>query len=980
MKRRRGVEADPQAKWKPAKLHRKCGYQIGVYTNHQLAQFLEDGLFHFEQPREEHKQTLARLWPRASFSPDMAAENIAAAHFWQRELNLNIDFFWDPSHRVNNDINAAIKSANKWDHIVLSLIRVNVPNSPWSQDTRYRQVRAARDEIFRNLNPNTCALFNAFLPQLLSEAPTARFATEPDPAQACWYGVEDENVIDNKNAKTVANRFCDVIRSLERDLSGKTQRVWFYLHTALEEGMLSNAAMSRIVARSQHLSTSSTNARIESVEDAAIRRANANQLVVALMDMLSADTPRTDKVIVSATKKWERWHGNQNECLRSVHKTGPWLQEQLDNKFIDTCFDTLDLMSTPSVLEFCDFIVPNRDQLANLCREEIEPVENMHAKDFAFLVISLDFHRLKNCAAMLIGWQNRSVFFQRRCPKAQAEIHDMRRDRQIFLMLEKKRHTIRGLDTFIEESPWNTLPMLQIYKVAEQDDFRQTSESCDWYTEQQKRAIGSQLVEDGFSDTKNTTTFANRRGTLEKAYDTLIKKNSIAEKHEYNAVKLPFARPNRDLQLDKSLYKPKYTQAPPRLKKICSTKQKTDWVSKKGDLWTQPFINMVVSEWLVKRHEIGLVGDCWLGGFICPTIEMIIRPTHNPEVSKWYLPLGYVTDSAVIMLPMHIHNIPGTNKKFFTLDRDACYRDLYQPVCDYTKWNAYRIEWKSPYSQALDHGDITRTFQGTTRFLGIRPITVAEEEPLLVAGVWRGFGNPSMQWLGRLAKHLALEVPGKSRLRYLEAFAKYLIHPPLTEAQLLDLLALPMYKHAPTEHAAISTFLDVEDAHQCFTYEDYENFSKAQESCKQGIAETKAYSAEWAAKRAAFMAKEAVDVGKGKGKAKAKAKALGKGGGPPPPHRELPPGDLTQPELKALVPRGGHIWIGHSSGTWNGHFAPSPRVSFSWHVYGHRGAAILTLRSLWKSYYTFFPENGSIDTCPIARLFEDDGLAALPSS
>ena len=82
-----------------------------------------------------------------------------------------------------------------------------------------------------------------------------------------------------------------------------------------------------------------------------------------------------------------------------------------------------------------------------------------------------------------------------------------------------------------------------------------------------------------------------------------------------------------------------------------------------------------------------------------------------------------------------------------------------------------RIEWKSPYSQVMDHGDITRTFQGSTSFLGIRPITVGAEEPLLVAGSRDGFCDPTLQWYTSLQKYLGVEVSVKTKWVFLEAFA-----------------------------------------------------------------------------------------------------------------------------------------------------------------------------------------------------------------
>ena len=130
----------------------------------------------------------------------------------------------------------------------------------------------------------------------------------------------------------------------------------------------------------------------------------------------------------------------------------------------------------------------------------------------------------------------------------------------------------------------------------------------------------------------------------------------------------------------------------------------------------------------------------------------------------------------------------------------------------------------------------------------------------------------------------------------------------------------------------------------------------------------KTYEASWSEKKKKLVAAAAkAALAKPKAKSKAKAKGAGKGGGGP-PMRDLPDGDLVQAQLRPLVPPGGHIWRANLAGAWCSHFAPFPRFSCSWHLYGHREAAVLVLRDLWTKYLTF--HGLEMSQCSIRGLFD----------
>jgi len=61
------------------------------------------------------------------------------------------------------------------------------------------------------------------------------------------------------------------------------------------------------------------------------------------------------------------------------------------------------------------------------------------------------------------------------------------------------------------------------------------------------------------------------------------------------------------------------------------------------------------------------------------------------------------------------------------------------------------------------------------------------------------FCNIDKTWLLKLARFLGVVQVDKSWISILEALAKYHIHPPLTDAEMMDLLALAFNTKCETE-------------------------------------------------------------------------------------------------------------------------------------------------------------------------------------
>lgn len=85
----------------------------------------------------------------------------------------------------------------------------------------------------------------------------------------------------------------------------------------------------------------------------------------------------------------------------------------------------------------------------------------------------------------------------------------------------------------------------------------------------------------------------------------------------------------------------------------------------------------------------------------------------------------------------------------------------------------------------------------------------------------------------------------------------------------------------------------------------------------------------------------------------------------------VPPGAITQPEAKAMVPPGASIWRDLCRGGWCGHMQGFRRCSRPWSTEGHREACMFVLRTLWNQF--LLSQGLDASSCPIRGLFSESG-------
>lgn len=267
------------------------------------------------------------------------------------------------------------------------------------------------------------------------------------------------------------------------------------------------------------------------------------------------------------------------------------------------------------------------------------------------------------------------------------------------------------------------------------------------------------------------------------------------------------------------------------------------------------------------------------------------------------------------------------------------------------------------------YGSQAKSFVGGA--LAIRAFSHKCGEPLLSCAARSAFGPMPKVFLDKLAGHFGVEVRERGLFAIVEALVRHILSP--SERALVDIMALRMCTSISKDSAAITSFWEAEDAHLCFEAEDRQNFTIARSQCREAHGRQCEYTSAWRKKASACKVAEAEakprsGAKRPTAKANAATKALAK--------RPLPQGDLTQAEIRDLVPPRGHIWRGNLVGSWQCHMQGFSRFSASWHLYGHRESVVMCLRD-WRKYLA--SESMDLAECPIDGLFVGDGTAALPS-
>ena len=118
-------------------------------------------------------------------------------------LLLNWLLAWDPSHGACRDLTLSYQDVDQSHTVVFSLVVLNLRSGPDKEEgMRHEQLRDMSRKVFERFSHNTCALFQARLPEM---TPELRRTVREKPCEtwdeASWRTLKEENDTEPKGSR-----------------------------------------------------------------------------------------------------------------------------------------------------------------------------------------------------------------------------------------------------------------------------------------------------------------------------------------------------------------------------------------------------------------------------------------------------------------------------------------------------------------------------------------------------------------------------------------------------------------------------------------------------------------------------------------------------------------------------------------------------------------------------------------------------------
>ena len=116
------------ARYKPVKLKRVAAFDFGVALDNVLLSCAGEGLKQYysdpEEPRTADKATL-------TLAMDQGSIGMSWTWYAINRPRLRILPFWDPTHRMWNDVRSALSASGNWSFVLLQTVLLNCFLGPW---------------------------------------------------------------------------------------------------------------------------------------------------------------------------------------------------------------------------------------------------------------------------------------------------------------------------------------------------------------------------------------------------------------------------------------------------------------------------------------------------------------------------------------------------------------------------------------------------------------------------------------------------------------------------------------------------------------------------------------------------------------------------------------------------------------------------------------------------------------------------------
>ena len=660
-----------------------------------------------------------------------------------------------------------------------------------------------------------------------------------------------------------------------------------------------------------------------------------------------------------------KWHQNQNRRLRTVPASAQWLLEQCGGEFSQHIRATLQGVHSQGRLRAWGLET-------DFDASEADDVHGAHCAQQDFLAgrvgnfaLSLARQRMSWGLDIISSWPKRCVLLTELASSEQQKHALDEFKGQIEIVRQALASEVPLMKAWALRSHLALTSAVQAKAILEGDGWKLTPRSREFFLQRSLRLMGTQVLEDGFKAMKQTSKKnPTQRISDFTAYHTLSEKKVLTKIHHFEDPPEQGGATMRGDTLNTSAFTFAKDNVWSELKGIRGFGE-PKWHSPKGEDVNQSIGDIAtMSTALAQKKELLLPKMVLWSGLLLQ--RMLVRLKPDPKFDRghgWFFVLGRCSAACHFGFPARRKTFSGTIQDYFEFDTSE--KEPWHPIVlsDYKEWEVLTYEWASPYHQWLLHRDAAEVQPLQAR---VRAMPLRGKTTLLQAAARVAFGKQSKSWLVDIAVELHCEVDKTASLfSVLWTLVQFVLEIP--DDEVLPIVHLRVKSSGRHDDVSASQVTQIEGFRDHFT-KDEQKMVQQQEEAETSAKKTRSSMLDEykAMKTAVREAKAALAAPKKKAKAKKEEdplkmlKVLA----------AVPPGSITQTELKQMLPPGAFVWNNWKGGAWCCHVEGHQRFSAPWLRFGHRDAALHCAREAWRMYLDDCER--PLTDCPVKDLFAEE--------
>jgi hypothetical protein len=318
-------------------------------ANQMLIASVGVGVLHFSISPDMERSTPPETWPALTICIDQGSDGWAATSYLQHQLRCCCLVLPDPSHRVWNDCQLALKGCKLWSLTMVMAKIFSLDQGPWEEARWFQQSAEAAKVYMSTADGTSCSLFQEMLGRILADSGDKDRIAEEGIAEEIWQSVPD--AFKSKMPKVSMTRWFSWVHSADAMLRNWHRRLLVYLFISLAEGWVqheSAADFLKVVSKSDPKPGEDPEA-IPTARDLPelqeLRRKCKNSLQMTTTMLMDAGLRQLVQGIVLVLSPCMAWHTKQLKELQSASAACRWYELEACGSSLDTLLEIAGLLS-----------------------------------------------------------------------------------------------------------------------------------------------------------------------------------------------------------------------------------------------------------------------------------------------------------------------------------------------------------------------------------------------------------------------------------------------------------------------------------------------------------------------------------------------------------------------------------------------------------------------------------------------------------